>query len=414
MGRRCALLILAFVWPASAQAATQQVIAARDVPSAMAVDRDGTAYLVTSQRRAVALRRAAPGAPFGRSRTLAREHTVDAAVASDGSGAIVRRRGRSVEVATFDAGGGVRPWRNLSRGRTADFAALAVARGGVVIVVWFRHIRAGRWRLEAALRAPGAPAFAAPESLSRFARRACCTHVAVAVGERGDAVVAWRSTFRPAVRAALRPGGGRFQRAQRLAPEASDDPVAAIGPNGTAVVMYSLQRVPTRSNDGLRLHRAETAAGFGDAEVVNPGGGVTFGDAVVTPAGRLVVAWVDPAAALVGVTESGPGEALAERVIGTGVAPRPPVVAASDDGSAVVAWSRQSSDGRPYAEQVVASTRAAHDAQFQPAIPAGPAWRSAQPRAVGLVVGGALMTWSGAEFDPGRRPAGVLAATRLP
>jgi len=120
-------------------------------------------------------------------------------------------------------------------------------------------------------------------------RLACCTHVSVAVGERGDAVAVWRSTARPAVWASLRRAGGRFGRAQLLAQDASDVPIAAMGADGTAAVLYSLQRVPARAGDGLRVHRAGGEGGFGAAEIVNPGGGVTFGDAVITPAGRLVL-----------------------------------------------------------------------------------------------------------------------------
>ena len=84
-------------------------------------------------------------------------------------------------------------------------------------MVWYRHRGAGRWRLEAATRAPGAVKFGAPRPISAFVRRPCCTAVSVAIGERGDAVATWTSTARPAVWAALRPAGRAFRAPQRLA-----------------------------------------------------------------------------------------------------------------------------------------------------------------------------------------------------
>ena len=267
---------------------------------------------------------------------------MDAAVASDGSGAIVVQSGRRVGVVTFDARGRVGAPSVVSRGRTADFAASAVARGGAAVVVWFRHTRARRWRLEAAVRDPGAAAFGAPQPLSRFVRRACCTHVSVAIDDRGDAVAAWRSTSHPALWTSLRRAGESFRPAQRLSEDSSDVPKVAIGAGGTAAVLYSLQRVPVRADDGLRLQRAEPGGAFGAPEVVNPGGGVTIGEAAITPSGRVLVAWVDHAGARVRVSESEPGAPLVETgAVGAGVAPRAVAVAAADDGRAVVAWSQQ-------------------------------------------------------------------------
>ena len=49
---------------------------------------------------------------------------------------------------------------------------------------------------------------------------------------------------------------------QRLATDASSVPKAAVGTDGTAVVLYSKQRVPRRADDGLRLHWAVGAGGF--------------------------------------------------------------------------------------------------------------------------------------------------------
>ena len=240
---------------------------------------------------------AAPGEAFGSWRTLAwtrrGQRPVRAAVAAEGRGVIALQSGvpprRRVRVVGFDARGRVGRSRVVSRGRRADLAALAVARGGAAVVVWFRHRPDGRWRLEAAVREPGAAGFGSPQAVSPLQRMPCCTAVAAAIGERGDAVVTWRSTLRPAAWAASRALGAPFRPPQRLAPESSDAPRLAIGADGTAAVIYSVQLVPLRPGDGLRLHRASRGGPFGAAEVVNPGGGVTLGNVTVTDSGRTAV-----------------------------------------------------------------------------------------------------------------------------
>ena len=334
---------------------------------------------------------------------------MDAAVASDGSGAVVIRSNRRVRVVRFDARGRVGALSVVSRRRTADFAASAVARRGAAVVVWFRHTRARRWRLEAAVRDPGAAAFGAPQPLSRFVRRACCTHVSVAIGDRGDVVAAWRSTLDPALWTALRRPGESFRPAQRVAEDSSDDPKVAVGEDGTAAVLYSLQRVPLRAGDGLRLQRAGPGGAFGAPEVVNPGRGVTIGETAITPAGRVSVAWVDDAGARVRVSESEPGAPLVQAgAIGAAVAPRAVALAAADDGRAVVAWSQHVGDS----EQAVAATRLTHAAGFGPPVALGSPWRLAEPRLARLVPGGgALVAWAGSDFRP---PNTELAVTRLP
>ena len=400
MGRRCALLVLlALVSPAEQAAARPTLVD-------MAVDHDGTAFLVSASRSAVRVRSAAPGAAFAPVATL-RNRAVDTAVASDGSGAIVVQSGRSVRVVRFDARGRVAAPRVVSRGRTADFAASAVARRGAAVVVWFRHTRARRWRLEAAVRDPGAAAFGAPQPLSRFVRRPCCTHVSVAIGDRGDVVAAWRSTSDPALWTSLRRPGESFQPSQRLAGDSSDEPKVAVGEDGTAAVLYSLQRVPVRADDGLRLQRAAPGGAFGAPEVVNPGRGMTIGEAAITPAGRVLVAWVDHAR--VRMSESEPAAPLVETgAVGADVAPRAVALAAADDGRAVVAWSRYVGTS----EQAVAATRLTRAAVFGPPVALGSPRRLAEPRLARLVPGGgALVAWAGSDFRP---PNTVLAVTRVP
>jgi hypothetical protein len=398
-------VVLALASPADA---ATQVIAPRAAAADLAVDSAGRAFLVTLP--AVRERSAAPGARFGPPRTLMRasrtERVVDAGVAGDGSGMIVlqivRPRHRRVRVVSFDARGRLGAPVTLSPlGDRADVAAAAVARSGAAVVVWFRH-RGGRWRLEAAVRGPASAAFGRPEPISAFVRRPCCTSVSVAIGERGDAAAAWTSTIRPAVWAALRRPGHAFRRPQRLAPDAADTPRAIVGAGGTAAVIYSVQHVPLRPDDGLQLHRARPGGAFGPAEHVNPGGGVTPAAAAVTPGGRVVVAWVS--GDRVRVAEGQPLADTAE--LGAKVAPRTPAVAAGEDGRTVVAWSQRVPTDRAYREQAFAATVSAPRAAFGTAAALGSPGAAAELSAAELLPGnGALVLWK-------RRDA--LVVTRLP
>ena len=432
-GVRCGLVALLVVaLPVTAWGAAGQVITTRDVGASVAVGAAGRAFVVTPSGRrdsralvSVQARFAAPGTAFGRPRTLMRStrsaRAVDAGVAADGSGVIVvqglRGRHRSVRVATFDARGRVgRPVAISSRRDDADFAALAVARSGAAVVVWFGHRSASRWRLEASTRDRGAATFGPPQPLSAFVRRPCCTSVSVAIAERGDAVATWSSTARPAVWAALRSGGHAFRRAQLLAPDASDVPRAVIGACGAAAVIYSTQHVPLRAGDGLQLHRAAPGAAFGAAEQVNPGGGVTVGDVAVTPAGHVLVAWHDQVhGARVGLSEAGPGEPLvATAELGADVGAKRIALAADDAGRAVVAWSQRVPTAPAYRERAVAAIRATQGAPFGGAVALGRPWSAAEPGSARLVPGGgALVAWNAARYGrPAVRRAALLV-TRL-
>jgi len=406
----CALVLFGVALPPSAQA--EQVIAARDIRSDIAVDDRGRAFLVTPNRGA-RVRSAAPGAPFGPWRALHSGGAVSAVVAADGRGVIVlQSRDRRVRVAPFSRRGTVGAPVVVSRGRRSDYAASAMARNGAAVVVWFRHREDGRWRLEAAVRDPGSTRFSPPQPLSAFVRRPCCTSVSVAISERGDTVATWTSTARPAVWVAQRRPGKRFSSQQRLADEASDTPVAAVGAGGAATVLYSVQRVPSRPGDGLQLHRAASAGAFGAAEPVNPGGGVTINAVAVTGSGHVLVAWIDPASGSVRVSEAGLAEPLiATAELGARVAPQRLAVAADDAGRAVVVWTERDANAPAYREQARAAVRAA-GAPFGPSVALGPPWRSAEPKLARMVPGGgALVAWTGHRFDTG---SAATAVSRLP
>jgi hypothetical protein len=421
-----AALLAAAAVPANAAAA--QVIAPRDVSAAVAVGRDGRAFVVSPSARPdsgtlspVRRRSAARGAAFGPSRVLlgagAGGRPVDAGVAGDGSGVIVLQRGRSVRAAAFAAGGHVGPSTLLSpRGARADFAASAVAPSGAAVVVWFRHRGAGRWRLEAATRAHGTARFGPPRPISAFVRRPCCTTVSVAIGDGGDAVAAWTSTARPAVWAALRPAGRAFRAPQRLAADAAGPLAAVVGASGAAALIYSTQHVPLRANDGLQLHRAQPGSTFGPAEHVNPHGGVTIGAAAVTDAGRVLVAWRDRLrGSTVHVSEAAPGAPLAATAeLGAGVESDAFGLDADDSGRAVVAWAQRAPGAAPR-EQAVAAMRPTQGASFAAPGPLGRPWRTAEPGLARLVPGGgALVAWNAARYGGPAQRRSALLVTRLP
>jgi hypothetical protein len=352
------------------------------------------------------------------------DRAVAAGVAADGRGVIVvqslRRASRLVRVVAFGPQGPVgRPVTVSPRGGRADFAASAVARSGAAVVVWFRHRGDRRWRLEAAVRAPGRGAFGAPQPVSTFRRRACCTSVSVAIGDRGDAVATWTSTSRPGVWAALSSPGRRFRRPQRVADGSSDVPSVVVGAGGTAALMHAVQHVPRRASDGLQLYRAVSGGAFGAAEQVDPGCGPSSGEAVVTPAGHVLVACVDRGdeqrGARVRVAEARPGAPLvASGELGTNVTPERLAVAADDAGRAVVAWPQLASAGPARGEQAVAAMRQAHDAPFGTAIALGQPRSAAEPGVARLVPGGgALVVWRAARRG-GRARHAALVVTRLP
>ena len=179
-----AALLAAAAVPANAAAA--QVIAPRDVSAAVAVGRDGRAFVVSPSARPdsgtlspVRRRCAARGSAFGPSRVLLARGRRRAArrrrVAADGSGVIVLQRGRSVRTAAFAAGGRVGPSTRSPRAAPAPTSPprpslRAAPRSWSGTATATRG--AGGWRPRP--RAEAAR-FGAPRPISAFARRPCCT-----------------------------------------------------------------------------------------------------------------------------------------------------------------------------------------------------------------------------------------------
>jgi hypothetical protein len=190
-----------------------------------------------------------------------------------------------------------------------------------------------------------------------------------------------------------------------------------VGAGGAAALIYSTQHVPLRTADGLQLHRATSLSPFGPAEHVNRGGGVTTGEAAVTAAGHVLVAWRDQVhGARVHLSEAGPGEPLVSSAeLGTDVTPKRITVAADDGGRAVVGWSHSVSTEPGYREQAVAAMRPAAGAPFGPPIALGRPWRAAEPGLALLVPGGgALVTWNGTRYGGPAERRSALLVTRLP
>jgi hypothetical protein len=409
------LALVGLTVPATAHGASVQVVAHRDIGVDLTVARAGRTYLVSRSVSSVRSRSAAPGRAFGPWRTLMRagdgERAVAAGIAANGSSVTVLESRRRLRVLSFGAQG---PVRRTVRG--ADFAASAVASSGAAVVVWFHHRADRRWRLEAATREPGGARFGAAEPLSPFVRRPCCTSVSAAMGDRGDAVVTWSSSSRPSVWATVRRPGQGFGRTRQLAGAAAGAPRAVVGADGTAVLAYSVQRVPRRPEDGLALHRALPGGAFGPAVRVNPGGGVTSADVAVTPTGAVSVAWVDAVhGARVHLSEATPGQPFAQTaLLGTNVRPNAVALAADDDGRAVVAWSQRAPARRSYREQAMGAMRLAGGAPFEAPVSLGAPWRAVEPRMARLVPGGALVVWKGSRYGPPAARRTTLAVTRLP
>ena len=299
-------------------------------------------------------------------------------------------------------------------GARADFAASAVASSGAAVVVWFRH-RGARWRLEAATREPGRARFGAPQPLSAFVRRPCCTSVSVAIGARGDAVATWTSTARPAVWAALRAAGQRFRAPQLLARDASDAPRVVVGDGGAVALIYSTQHVPLRAGDGLQLRRAPAAGAFGPAEHVNPGGGVTIADAAVDARRARARGLARPGARRARAPVRGRAGPAAggDRRAGR----RRERQAHRRGGRRRRARRRRlvAAGPRPVRERVVAALRPAPGAPFARGRRAGPAWQQAEPGLARLVPGGgALVAWNAARYGGPAQRRSALLVTRLP
>ena len=411
------LVALSVASAAPAEAAPPQALGRADRGAGVAVGDGGRAYLVSAGGRLARLRSADPGARFGPPRVLVRagggDRPVDAGVAADGSGVIVvqRARGarRSVRAARFRPGGRLATAATVSTGRgSADFAASAVADSGAAVIAWFRHRPDGRWRLEAVVRGPGRASFGAPEPLSPYVRRPCCTLVSVAAGERGDAVATWRSTSRSGAWATLRRPGGHFVRAQRIA----EDPVGRPARRRRCRrrrARVGIQRVPARPSDGPQLRRAQRDGTFGAAEPVDAGCEASGAEAAVGPAGSVLVACVSRQDARVHLFEAPPGGPLRPAgALGAGVAPQiRPALAAGDAGGAVVAWS-QPAPGGARRELALAAVRPARGAPLGPAVALGRPRRTAAPVVARLAPGGgALVLW---HADRGAR----LFVTRLP
>ena len=222
---RCCGWALGLALVVAARAPAAQVIAPRDVAARLAVGPDGRAFVVSpSAGRGTLTARRRAALPGGGVRPVARADALHPRRPGGG-----RRRRRRRQRRDRRSGPPQRARRRLRPGRStrqagrrrsragarADFAASAVASSGAAVVVWFRHRSAGRWRLEAATRAPGARRFGAPER----SRPSCAAHAARACPSRSG-------------RAATRSRRGAPRRAPRSGPRCAPGAALRHGRSG--------------------------------------------------------------------------------------------------------------------------------------------------------------------------------------
>ena len=151
------------------------------------------------------------------------------------------------------------PIRIAPDGELAVSPEVAVGDDGAAIVTWRRIVATNTVVLRAAVRAPGASAFGAPENLS--ASGAASGPTAVAMNAHGDAAVAWEQipeSFNIRVQATTRPTGGAFADAVTLDDDGAA-PAVAITPSGDAFFAWRAYKLD--DDVIVRVKGAKLAAG---------------------------------------------------------------------------------------------------------------------------------------------------------
>ena len=123
-------------------------------------------------------------------------------------------------------------------------------------------------------------------------------------------------------------------------------------------MIYSVQHVRSPGRRAPTASRAAPGVPFGPAEHVDPAGGDDR-RAAVTPAGRVLVAWSDPAhGARVHVSEAAPtGPLAATGELGADVTAKRSPWRPTTPGRAVVAWPQRASTAPAFREQAIAAMR---------------------------------------------------------
>jgi len=249
----------------------------------LAIDAKGDAVVVSLASRLprsfvyAAYRQA--GGKFGASKTLTEAsgqtgpngqlfyvNDVDAAIDSRGGAVATWWNSGRIQAAFRSASGAWQSPHDLGRpGACCTGPTIAVDARGNAVAAWIVS-RAGT--VQASTLAAGSRRWRTPQILSRPGDRALSEAPAVAVGARGDVVVAWAANRTPAaIVAAVRPRGGRFAPSQdvwhgpgfaRVGP-----PQVAVDPQGNATALWGTtpSPLPRDSHSGYIQAAGYDAAG---------------------------------------------------------------------------------------------------------------------------------------------------------
>jgi len=207
---------------------------------------------------------------------------------------------RALRVAFGSASGGIGAARTIDRFTSVpgygNRPELAAGDRGDVAVAYLQRVRGGRRAVTLAERRPGGR-FAAPRIVAGRGRGAFA--VTVAIGARGDLVVAWQRGRR--VEARVRRPGGRLGPVQRLGPAVAQDTRlhAAVARSGAVWVAWDAQMTTEGGDNGpLTIRVAMRPAGkraFRPARVLERDEGRASDesrvDLALDPAGAAFVAW---------------------------------------------------------------------------------------------------------------------------
>lgn len=211
------------------------------------------------------------------------------------------REDKTLRAAFRSRGGGLGPVQVLDQGQVETLALAGSFRGGA-IAVWC--VANTQCEMRMATLAPGARRFSAPQTLSTTGY----ANPAVAMNERGDALIAYTSSEGTAVH--HRPAGGQVGSAELISTESIWPPSLAVAPDGSAIAGF-------QDRDRLVVRISPPGGKFGPRHLLgrpqpelSPGSYLNTSIAVgVDAAGNAVAAWVDDAS-WTPPGESRPGRAV--------------------------------------------------------------------------------------------------------
>lgn len=189
--------------------------------------------------------------------------------------ALLRVRNRRLSVGFGTARARVERWQELARNREVLNARLVASRRGHVLVGWVE--RRGRTELLRLATSTSGRRLTVPVTLARVFDDA---QIALAIGERGDAVVVYTversgaTGYADGVEVRVRPADGTFGRPQRIGPSRGMvDLSAAVARNGAAVVGWGTIDEGEQTDQPFDVFAATKAPGgrFGAPADLGPG-----------------------------------------------------------------------------------------------------------------------------------------------